>query len=514
MRKRLFFCFLLFTSGFLNAQIPDWSTSIAPLFYSNCTSCHNPNGIGPFSLLTYNHAQLYASSIRDVVEFRKMPPWPANPEYRHFKDEAILDSMEIAAILEWIDNGLPIGDTSLAPPVPVYAVGGSMLDTIHHTIQIPPYTISTNGDLYRYFAFHSGFQDTVYVNQIEVIPGLPQLVHHADLHYDLSGTSFYNDSITPDPGFSGGLISNYYMNAWQPGGGIAAYPNNWGIMVPPGADFVFEIHYGPGGVGQIDTTKMNLRFITNPQNIRSVNVGWLLSNPIPAQGPLIIPPYTITTFDQLSSPMPTSRSLIAICPHMHHLGATYKVWFVTLAGDSVPLIDIPAWDFHWQKYYTFQYIQKIPAGARLKAIASFDNTVNNPNNPNSPPIMVQNGPLTTDEMLMTYFIYSDYQQGDENILLDSSLLSTLIHEADVRREEAFIIFPNPSNDLLNIQSKGYDLRRSTITIRNHLGQILLQNAFLFKESAEQVSIRTLPEGIYILELQGENFHSVQRFVKQ
>jgi hypothetical protein len=278
MKKKILLFFILFAGGFVKAQIPDWSTSIAPLFYANCTSCHNPNGIGHFSLLTYNQAILYASTIRDAVEFKKMPPWPANPEYRHFKDEALLDSMEIVAILEWIDNGLPLGDTSLAPPVPTYAVGGSLLDTIHHTIQIPPYTIPTNNDIYRYFAFHSGFQDTVYVNRIEVIPGLSQFVHHADIHYDLTGNSFYNDSITPTPGFSGGLTSNYYMNAWQPGGGIATYPNNWGIMVPPGADFVFEIHYGAGGVGQVDTTKMNLRFITNPQNVRKVNVAWLLSN--------------------------------------------------------------------------------------------------------------------------------------------------------------------------------------------------------------------------------------------
>lgn len=514
MKKGTLFCFLLFVSGFLKAQTPDWSTSIAPLFYKNCTSCHNPNGIGHFSLLTYNNAILYAPSIRDVVEFRKMPPWPANPEYRHFKDEAILDSMEIVAILAWIDNGLPIGDTSLAPPIPSYAVGGSLLDTIHHTIQIPPYTIPTNSDIYRYFAFHSGFQDTVYVNQIEVIPGLPQLVHHADIHYDLTGNSFYNDSITPTPGFSGGLTSNYYMNAWQPGGGIATYPNNWGIMVPPGADFVFEIHYGPGGVGQVDTTKMNLRFITNPQNVRKINVGWLLSNPIPSQGPLIIPPNAITTFNQESSPMSSSRSLIAICPHMHYLGATYKVWFVTLAGDSVPLIDIPAWDFNWQKYYTFQYIQKIPAGARLKAIASYDNTANNPFNPNSPPITVYSGPLTTNEMLLTYFIYSNYQAGDENILLDSSLLSTFINEMDIQREEKFLLYPNPSNDVLNIQSTGIDLRGSNINIRNNLGQLLYQKKLLFGESTEQISIQALPSGIYLIEILSEKFHSAQRFIKQ
>ncbi|MBK9636917.1 MAG: T9SS type A sorting domain-containing protein [Bacteroidetes bacterium] len=513
MKKILLLCFLFIVCGKVRAQTPDWSTSIAPLFYSNCTPCHHPGGIGHFSLLTYNYAILYANTIRDVVEFRKMPPWPANPDYRHFKDEAILDSLEIVAILDWIDNGLPLGDTTLAPNPPSYPIGGSLLDSIHHTIQISPYTLSSNNDEYRYFAFHSGFLDTVYVNQIEVIPGLPHLVHHADIHFDLSGTAFYNDSITPVSGFSSGLISNYYMNAWQPGGGIASYPNNWGIKVPPGADFVFEIHYGPGGVGQIDTTKMNLRFITNPQNVRKINVAWLLNNPIPSQGPLIIPPNVITTFDQESSPMSGDKSLIAICPHMHYLGASYKVWFVTLTGDSIPLIDIPDWDFHWQKYYTFQYIQKIPAGARLKAIASFDNTINNPYNPNNPPITEMNGPTTTDEMLMTYFIYANYQAGDENILLDSSLLATYLNDENVRDDSPFTLYPNPAVDVIHLQSKSIDLRNSKIIIRNNLGQNVYQDAQLSNESFESISIQTLPVGIYLLELQENNKSSTKRFIK-
>ncbi|MBK7967380.1 MAG: hypothetical protein IPK10_20330 [Bacteroidetes bacterium] len=135
---------------------------------------------------------------------------------------------------------------------------------------------------------------------------------------------------------------------------------------------------------------------------------------------------------------------------------------------------------------------KIPAGARLKAIATFDNTVNNPNNPNNPPIMVQNGPLTTDEMLMTYFIYSNYQTGDENILLDSSLLSTFINEVDLHKEELFLLYPNPSDHVLNIQSKGIDLRGLKINVRNSLGQLLLQNTWFTQGSTEQISIRSLP----------------------
>ena len=30
-----------------------FSEHVAPVIYQNCVECHNPDGIGPFSLLTY-----------------------------------------------------------------------------------------------------------------------------------------------------------------------------------------------------------------------------------------------------------------------------------------------------------------------------------------------------------------------------------------------------------------------------------------------------------------------------
>src|SRR5688572_16293839 len=450
MKYPLFSLIFILWSCRLVAQGPDWSTTIAPIIYNNCSSCHHQGTVAPFALMSYQDVFNNATDILVQVNDRHMPPWPPDPAYRHFAYEAVLDSLEIVAINDWINSGMPLGDTLLAPAPPVFSVTGSILDTIHFVAQIPPYTLQYNTDEYRYFAMHTGFTDTVYISKIEVIPGLPQVVHHADIHYDLTGTSFYNDSITPLPGFSGGMVSDYYMNAWQVGGNIVEYPNNWGIMVPPGADFVFEIHYGPGAQGLTDTTKMNLRFITGGGSIRTIHVGWLLNNPI--SGPLVIPPNVITTFNQMSVPMPNDRSLISICPHMHKLGNTYKVWYKDLNLDSVPLIDIPHWDFHWQKYYMFQQIQKIPAGARLFSIASYDNTVNNPHNPNNPPITVYNGLTTNDEMLMTYFIWADYQAGDENIILDSTLTTSLPPGNQVQDEHQFSVYPNPASDYIYVKA--------------------------------------------------------------
>jgi len=491
----------------VHAQGPDWSTTIASIVYTNCSSCHHTGGIAPFPLMGYQDAVDNAISIQDAVVNRHMPPWPADPAYRHFAYEAVLDSLEIAAINDWVNNGTPQGDSTLAPPVPVFSTTGSMLDTIHHTVQIPPYTLQYNTDEYRWFAMHTNFADTVYVSRIEVIPGLPHIVHHADIHYDLTGDSYLLDSLSPLPGFSGGMVSNYYMNAWQPGGNIATYPNNWGIMVPPGADFVLEIHYGPGGIGLIDTTKMNLQFITNPVNVRTVSVGWLLNNPIPSQGPLIIPPDTVITFNQLSAPMPVARSLISICPHMHLLGKSYKVWFETAAGDSVPLIDIPHWDFHWQKYYMFQQIQEIPAGARIHSIASYDNTANNPHNPNSPPITVTYGPTTEDEMLMTYFIYATYQAGDENIILDSTLITSApYHPGSKTHDHAFNTYPNPSKDYFTIDGSKAAGSKAMLEIYDPVGNLIEKRLLTAAETqiSERINLGDYSAGIYYFRIISES----------
>ena len=521
--RLLFIAVFLFSENYLaHAQAPDWSTDIAPIIYNHCSSCHHNGGIAPVALMSYADAVTNSQNIKIKVTTREMPPWPADPAYRHFAYEALLDSSEIAAISDWVDNGMSLGDTAFAPAPPVFSQSGSLLDTINMTLQIPPYTLQYNTDVYRYFAMHSGFTDTVYVSKIEVFPGLPQAVHHADIHYDLTGTSFYNDSITPLPGFSGGLVSSYYMNAWQPGGNIVEYPPNWGIAVPPGADFVFEIHYGPGHIGLTDSTKMNLRFITNGGPIRPIHVGWLLNNPVPSQGPLVIPPNVITTFNQMSVQMSMARSFISICPHMHLLGKSYKVWFVSLTGDSVPLIDIPQWDFHWQKYYMFQQVQKIPAGARIYSVASYDNTVNNPHNPNTPPQTVYNGPTTEDEMLMTYFIWADYQPGDENIILDSTLLTVSSPEPVATEQQFFSVYPNPASEFIVISSEfparpagGGDKKIELVEIYDVLGEKCLRARLRTPNSQLQTTLDVsgLPRGVYVVEVRTEKGILSKKFVK-
>jgi hypothetical protein len=84
-------------------------------------------------------------------------------------------------------------------------------------------------------------------------------------------------------------------------------------------------------------------------------------------------------------------------------------------------------------------------GTTVRAFATYNNTSTNPHNPNSPPRTVTLGEATTDEMMLVYFAFTAYQAGDENIIIDSSLLTNPQNPNPVKELR---IFPNPVQNLL------------------------------------------------------------------
>lgn len=495
-----------------DAQDPIWAPDVANIIYTHCSHCHHDGGIAPFPLMSFSDAVAKAGQIANAVTTRHMPPWPADPDYRHFANENVLTQGEIDAIVDWA-VGAPLGNPALEPDPPVFLPSGSVLDQIDATLAIEPYTLQFNTDEYRWFTVQNPSASTIYINKMEVLPGLEDIVHHCDISYDMTGTSANFDSMDPLPGFNsstGNPVYSKYMNAWQPGGDIVTYPNDWGIEVPPNADFVFEIHYGPGGIGQTDSTIINLQYSTVP-NVRPVQVGWTLGQSAPTlvDGPFTLPANTIKTYHQEYT-LPNSRSYLAICPHMHQLGKSYKVWFTTPNNDSVPLVDIPQWDFHWQRYYYFQQVQVIPAGATIKSEVVYDNTMFNPYNPNVPPQDIFLGPATDDEMMLCYFIWADYQPGDENIIIDSTLIAGL-NELDPLRDQ-WNVFPNPTLSSAQV-TWSEDLEVREIMVMDALGRMEFRSTPP-RSSRSVLDLEDLPAGCYIVRIGTDSGFSQKLVVKE
>ena len=160
----------------VHAQGVTWAQHIAPLMYTKCTSCHHPGGLAPFSLMNYQDAVDKKLMVVNATSSGEMPPWPPDPNYRHYKDERLLTNAQVNMINTWVSNGTPQGDMNTAPVPPVYT-NGSVLPSVDLTVQIPTYTVpNINGDMYRCFTIPTNLLQDKYITGVEVIPGNPSIV--------------------------------------------------------------------------------------------------------------------------------------------------------------------------------------------------------------------------------------------------------------------------------------------------------------------------------------------------
>ena len=441
MKKILIFLFSF--PLILSAQTPNYSEDIAPIIYNKCLQCHHSGGIAPLSLETYADAISNAGMIQHVTSSGEMPPWLPDTLFQDYAYENTLDINEISIILDWVLNGVPIGDTSLLPPFPSFS-NTSNLGPADLEIQIPTYSsnANTNSDDYVCFSIPSGLTQDRKVRAIEVIPGNIQIVHHVLVSIDEYGSS--STSINPNcMAPQGDQVVSYV-----PGSVPLEFPmdslNKFGVEIPAYSNVVLGMHYPEGSFGQIDSTKVKFYFYPQNTNIRAINTEYLINEGLPPDPPFFLPPNQITQMSSSYGPIMNDISLMSIFPHMHLLGKQMLCYAVTPTNDTINLIRINKWDFEWQGTYLFKKFLKIPAGSIIYASGSYDNTasISNPN-----PVLVQSGLNTQDEMFVFIFQFLDYQQGDENILLENTSVST----------DIFDYFPS-------------NLNRKLLSVKNILGQ--------------------------------------------
>ncbi|MBU3677889.1 MAG: hypothetical protein FGM54_12020, partial [Chitinophagaceae bacterium] len=168
MKTLVFSLLALLSVASVHAQaIPDWSTSVAGILYQNCTPCHHGGGSGHGNFVDYDSAKAYAGSIGFYAAVGYMPPWPPDTS-RRFVHERRLTQAEINTLQSWMLNGTPKGDTSLAPPKPVYNANSQL--------NIPPDAVFAMPN----FTIPSGGSNDVYWN---IVPRLTAKVRCVTSHY-------------------------------------------------------------------------------------------------------------------------------------------------------------------------------------------------------------------------------------------------------------------------------------------------------------------------------------------
>ncbi len=373
---------------------------IAPITNQYCAVCHRPGEAGPFPLLTYNDVRRRASQVAAVTKARYMPPWLPEQGYGQFQDERRLSDAQIRTIQQWVDSGAPEGSPRDAPAAPHFTPGWQLgpPDLVVQASQ--PYTMRPTGrDLFWNFVLRIPLDRTRFIKAVEIRPGNPRIVHHANLLIDRAHSSRARES-SPGSGFEGMDLSieadrfepDSHFLFWKPGSAPVVEPDGMAWRLDRGDDLVLNVHLQTTGKPEQVQPTIGLYFTDKPQT----QFPMLLQ--LEHDGKLDIPAGDKNFLITDDFRLPLDVDVLAVYPHAHYLGKLLEGYATLPNGTRTWLVRIPDWDLNWQAVYSYEKPVFLPKGTVISMRFRYDNSTANPRNPNHPPARVVGGDQSTDEM--------------------------------------------------------------------------------------------------------------------
>ncbi len=397
---------LVLTPFARSAELPTFAHDIAPILYEKCAPCHHPGDAAPFSLLTYEDAKKRATQIAAATRSGFMPPWLPEHGFGDFEGERRLTAEQIATISDWVRDGAPEGSVGEIAAPPIFPDGWQLgkpdlVLEARGAVELP----ASGPDIYWNVIFTPNLTARRWVRAMEIRPGQPRVVHHANLLVDRAGSAHLQER-APGKGFPGmDLVigrspfdpdGNFLF--WKPGGPPHVEPDGFAWRLDPGNELVLNLHLQPSGKKEEVRPSIGLYFTDKPQNKFPLLVQ--LENDQALDIPAGVHDFAIS--DEFK--LPLDADVLAVYPHAHYLGKLLEAWAI-LPGDPQKgdgsktwLIRIPSWDPNWQSVFYYREPVFLPKDSVIHMRYHYDNSAANARNPNHPPKRVRSGNQATDEM--------------------------------------------------------------------------------------------------------------------
>jgi peroxiredoxin len=410
-----------------SAQNITYVHDIAPIVEQKCVTCHQPGGIGPMPLTSYEKIKAFSPMIREVIRTQRMPPWRADPSIGTFHDDKSLSPDQIKTMVHWIEAGSPRGDgpdklAAIQFHAPEWPLGKPDL-----VLDIPSHEIPASGIVdYQHPWVANPLKEDKWVRASTIEVENRQGVHHIL-------TGYLNE--VPQPGEQA-FEANWgaSMGGYAVGSESQIDPKGVGTLLPAGGAIGFQNHYTPYGKDVVEHSKIALYFYDKKPELMMRNVA--IANPnisIPANDPA----HKETAY----LIFPKDALLYSAFPHAHYRGASSIVTLRYPDGKEKILVALPKYDFNWQREYTFETPIKVPAGSWIITTTTYDNSKRNPANPD-PNRVVPWGDQSFDEMLYTALRYrwmdetANHPTNNDELLKQSRLIGMLDSNLDGKVEES------------------------------------------------------------------------------
>lgn len=392
--------------------------TIAPILEERCVECHQVGGIGPWAMTSYDMIKGFSPMIREVIRTDRMPPWHSDPNIGSFLHDRSLTSKEIKTLVHWIEAGSPRGEgyDPLADPresLPDWPLG--VPDLI---LTVPSFDVPATGvvDYQRPYVVNP-LEEGKWLRASTVKVGSRESVHHV-----LTG---YLKEI-PKSGQSNEVRWGASVGGYAVGAESMIAREGLGTYIPAGGAIGLQMHYTPFGREVTDTTQIGLYFY-NKRPPR------MLRNSVIMDFSIEIPPEKANHAETAYLEFPKDAELFYAFPHAHYRGQSSTLAIRYPDGREEMILSLPKYDFNWQRAYEFKDPIKIPAGAKLIARYTYDNSTQNAANPD-PSKKIVWGDQSFEEMLYTAISYrwtdetSADQKGEYQELLNAGRLFGMLDD--------------------------------------------------------------------------------------
>ena len=366
---------------------------IAPIVQSKCVTCHQPGGIGPMTLTSYEQVRGHAPMIREVLRTQRMPPYTADRTIGHFTDDERLSGDQIRTLVHWVEAGSPrgTGDDPLAKitfQAPDWPLGTPDLIVTLPEQQVPAtgrldYTrpvvpaVMTEGRWMKATAFRISDRQVVHHILTSIVPGAPQ----------------------PGAAAPGNSNAGVSIGGYGPGRLANMNPKDMGVWIPPSGGVSFQNHYTPYGKATTERTQMGIYFYPKDQQplypMRTFGI---------FDFGITIPAGAEWHPELAYIDIPKDAWIYGITPHAHHRGSSAHVAIRYPDGHEEMLLALPHYDFNWQYEYYLATPLKAPAGSKIITRWTYDNSTRNKDNPDQARLVTW-GEQSDEEMLAMYLHY-------------------------------------------------------------------------------------------------------------
>ena len=395
--------YILTLGGFwtqsLAQENPTYSKDIAPILQDKCAYCHNPEGIGPMPLQSYEQVKPFAALIHDRTSKRIMPPWHIDTGIgiQSFKNDASLNDEQIDLIERWFLAGSPEGNPEDLPAPVDFPSGaewqlGDQLGPPDLVIKSSPYDVIANGQdqWWTPNVPFEGLDSERFLKAAEFKPSYPlgkKVVHHG------------HAVLVPEGGGRSVALARYGVGkSWE------MFPEGTGMRVPANGNIAWNLHYFPvGAEGPGDVVEVGLWFYPEGQTPEKETVGEAMFRVDGLKGmargqDIVIPPHGYQVL-QGTHRLDAPAVIHSYRPHLHMRGKVMTMEAIYPDGRKEVLSQVNNYDHNWQIAYIYEDDVKplLPTGTILQFTSVFDNTANNPINPD-PEQWVVFGRRGVDEM--------------------------------------------------------------------------------------------------------------------